>query len=143
VQKGQDHQTPMAGKRSAAIVPWLPRKDSNLDKKLQRLPCYRYTTRQLMRAESCQHPGVCAKKISGPRRALALGGHVAKRGSRIVPHHAGTLIKSGKNFPSISNNHLTPPTSNDKTTAYIARPLFPRAARFPSSPHLVSHIISS
>ena len=29
----------------ALVAEWLPRKDSNLDKEIQNLSCYRYTTR--------------------------------------------------------------------------------------------------
>jgi hypothetical protein len=32
--------------RIARFVGWLPRKDSNLDKEIQNLWCYHYTTRQ-------------------------------------------------------------------------------------------------
>jgi hypothetical protein len=31
-----------------ANLEWLPRKDSNLDKEIQNLWCYRYTTRQML-----------------------------------------------------------------------------------------------
>jgi len=97
----------------------------------------------LLRSESCQHPGRCAKKISRRRAAFARCGQRANRESHFMPHHAGTLIKSGKYLHSISNNNLTPPTSSDKTTAYIARPLFPRVARFLTSTPFVSHTVSS
>ena len=33
-------------RESPAINDWLPRKDSNLDKEIQNLSCYHYTTRQ-------------------------------------------------------------------------------------------------
>ncbi len=32
--------------QGGSSLDWLPSQDSNLDKKLQRLLCYRYTTRQ-------------------------------------------------------------------------------------------------
>src|SRR4029077_11659228 len=49
---------------------WLPRKDSNLDKKLQRLPCYRYTTRQLLGRNHASIRRFAQKYFSGgkPRR---------------------------------------------------------------------------
>ena len=40
----------------ATVNGWLPRKDSNLDKEIQNLSCYRYTTRQ-SRTEDVRRSG--------------------------------------------------------------------------------------
>ena len=44
---------------------WLPRKDSNLDKEIQNLSCYRYTTRQ----EQCSGRGNAGRTLPQVNRA--------------------------------------------------------------------------
>ncbi len=57
----------MIGEKGAPIPileKWLPRKDSNLDKEIQNLSCYRYTTRQMGGAPQDLKPEAARRKFA-------------------------------------------------------------------------------
>src|SRR5436190_16315515 len=71
-RRGRDHGS-LLNKRWRSVGPasrWLPSQDSNLDAKLQRLLCYRYTTRQGSR--------VAESSIAGDASGTAPDGYLTR-----------------------------------------------------------------
>ena len=66
-----------SGTLGGALKPWLPRKDSNLDKEIQNLSCYHYTTRHRRASDlsaACLAPQVPPRIILATSRVNDLRG---------------------------------------------------------------------